>query len=220
MTDRVSAEGHRYDHDGMHRHHHEYGPTGRAIWWEYADQFGGDLTEHTHADRASAEGERARIRAAVEEIIAVLGPTPPDCGCEGCRVEMQMALDNARAVLAAIDAPDATPDRADLRAAVATFLREWDAGEGDEYAMVERLRAALSAPDQPPAWFGDPNWPDSPAAPDRADPPSRAYRRERERETERRNHDAGLHITPVQTCEQCATPDRADHSATTETSDD
>ena len=162
MTDRASAEGHRYDHDGMHRHHHEYGPTGRAIWWENADQFGGDFTEHTHA----------------------------------------------------------APDRADLRAAVATFLREWDAGEGDEYAMVERLRAALSTPDQPPAWFGDPNWPDSPAAPDRADPPSRAYRRERERETERRNHDAGLHITPVQTCEQCATPDRADHSATTETSDD
>lgn len=58
------------------------------------------------------------------------------------------------------------------------------------------------------------------AAIDAPDPPSRAYRRERERETERRNHDAGLHITPVQTCEQCATPDRADHSATTETSDD
>ena len=111
MTDRASAEGHRYDHDGMHRHHHEYGPTGRAIWWENADQFGGDFTEHAHA----------------------------------------------------------APDRADLRAAVATFLREWDAGEGDEYAMVERLRAALSTPDQPPAWFGDPNWPDSPAAPDRAD---------------------------------------------------
>ena len=64
---------HRYDHDGMHRHHHEYGPTGRAIWWENADQFGGDFTEHTHAtpDRAdpvSTEGLREAIDVALHEL--------------------------------------------------------------------------------------------------------------------------------------------------------
>src|SRR5690349_8763007 len=64
---------HRYDHDGMHRHHHEYGPTGRAIWWENADQFGGDFTEHTHAtperaDPVSTEGLREAIDVALHEL--------------------------------------------------------------------------------------------------------------------------------------------------------
>lgn len=29
------------------------------------------------------------------EIEAALGPEPPDCGCQGCKVEMQMALEAA-----------------------------------------------------------------------------------------------------------------------------
>jgi len=41
--------GHVYDHDGTARHHHLYGPTGAPVWWEQAEQFGGERRVHTHA---------------------------------------------------------------------------------------------------------------------------------------------------------------------------
>lgn len=73
-----------------------------------AEQFSGRLEDlycprcrvirlHFHSARAD------RFDAVLTEIAAVLGPTVPDCGCEGCRMEvegyrteMEIALELAR----------------------------------------------------------------------------------------------------------------------------
>ena len=41
----------------------------------------------------------ARAVAALDEIVAVLGPTIPEHGCEGCEAEMSIALGAARPAL-------------------------------------------------------------------------------------------------------------------------
>lgn len=56
------------------------------------------------ADRiARLEKDLDRLRAALDEVVAVLGPTAAGCEantCAGCLEEMVMALDAARAALA------------------------------------------------------------------------------------------------------------------------
>lgn len=51
---------------------------------------------------ASRDREKVLVEA-LKEVVAVLGPEPADCGCEGCECEMGMALDAANKALAMID---------------------------------------------------------------------------------------------------------------------
>jgi hypothetical protein len=50
----------------------------------------------------SAEALRvAVLERALEEVVKALGPSAPDCGCDGCEAETTHAYNAARAVLAA-----------------------------------------------------------------------------------------------------------------------
>lgn len=49
------GDGHRYDHDGTARHHHD-SVTGNPIWWVYAEQFGGERREHPRFASSKGDG--------------------------------------------------------------------------------------------------------------------------------------------------------------------
>ena len=49
--------------------------------------------------RRDLMGERDGLLDALRKIVNALGPEPPDCGCDGCGVEMKLALDTARVAL-------------------------------------------------------------------------------------------------------------------------
>lgn len=55
MTGTPSHLAERFDHDGTFRHHHD-SITRDPIWWEYAEQFGGEKREHRHEARPAARG--------------------------------------------------------------------------------------------------------------------------------------------------------------------
>ena len=54
----------------------------------------------------SLTNENEEMRAALRDIAGVLGPTIPNCNlnkCEGCRADMQTALNTARETLELLD---------------------------------------------------------------------------------------------------------------------
>jgi hypothetical protein len=46
-----------------------------------------------HLSRSELVEVAQIYQQALAEVLVVIGPEPPDCGCSGCEVEMQMAID-------------------------------------------------------------------------------------------------------------------------------
>lgn len=70
----------RFDHDGTFRHHHD-SITRDPIWWEHAEQFGGEKREHRHAASATDEG-LTRVRLGGTSGTNPPPPPPPDTAAE------------------------------------------------------------------------------------------------------------------------------------------